>query len=457
MGTKASEGLNYIKIHGPKIALRAVNVQIYQIINYGCSMIVNLNRWLLIRLAVVWLVLSLVSGGLVNYLGHARLDEHIMHMAYTETSAYLAEFVEYLKSPSEQAFAFFKQRIHAGIQKDNFVVVRLHDTDTKKIIEVAKSFAKETEDKLPRQNIEVSHNDSIISEKLDLDGGTYLRIHFPVKNGMGIRTGYLDGIYLVPGEIITQMKQQSFWSLILVVLAILVTSLVLYPLIIRLNNKLKNYAHTLALTNIGMLKVLGSAIAKRDSDTNIHNYRVTLYSVRLGEKIGISKAAMQGLIKGAFLHDVGKIAITDTILLKPGKLTDGEFEIMKTHVGHGMDIISGYDWLKDAEDVVRFHHERFDGNGYPSRMMGEDIPQNARIFAIADVFDAITSRRPYKEPFSFEVSIKIIKDSQGSHFDPTIVQMFMENAESLYNEICTEDEISLFVTLEGCISRYFDF
>lgn len=419
-------------------------------------MIVNLNRWLLLRLAIVWLALSLVSGGLVNYLGHARLDEHIMHMAYAETMTYAAEVVEYFKSNSDQAFALFKQRFHATIQKDNFVVIRLFDADTKKIIEVAKPFAQEIEDKHPRQNFDFSRNDSIISEKLDLDGETYLRLHFPVKNGIGIIIGYLDGIYHVPAEIMTQMKQQSFWSLILVVVAIFVTSLVLYPLIIRLNNKLKNYAHALALTNVGMLKVLGSAIAKRDSDTNIHNYRVTLYSVRLGEKMGVSNAAMQGLIKGAFLHDVGKIAITDTILLKPGKLTNEEFEIMKTHVGHGVDIISGYAWLKDAEDVVRFHHERFDGSGYPSRVMGEDIPQNARIFAIADVFDAITSRRPYKEPFSLEVSIKIIKDSQGSHFDPAIVRLFLENAENLYEEICTEDETSLFISLEGCIRSYFD-
>jgi HD-GYP domain-containing protein (c-di-GMP phosphodiesterase class II) len=164
---------------------------------------------------------------------------------------------------------------------------------------------------------------------------------------------------------------------------------------------------------------------------------------------------MQGLIKGAFLHDVGKIAISDTILLKSGRLTDEEFEIMKTHVRHGEDIISGYPWLKDAGDVVRCHHERFDGSGYPCRIVGEDIPRNARIFAVADVFDAITSRRPYKEPFSFEVSVKIIQESQGSHFDPVIVWLFSEYAENLYKEICTEDEALLHNKLEECISRYF--
>lgn len=420
-------------------------------------MIENLHRWLLLRLAVVWLVLSLVSGVLVQQLGHARLDDHILQMTKAETSTYITELVKYLQSPSEQALALFSQRIHTTIENDNFVVVRLSDTDLNQITEVIKSSAAETEAALLRHTIAFSPEDnSAISEKLVFAGETYLHIHLPVNNRKGVKTGYFDGMYHAPGEIIAQMKHQFFWSFLLVVLAIFVTSIALYPFIIRLNNRLKKFSHILALTNVGMLKVLGSAIAKRDSDTNIHNYRVTLYSVRLAEKFGISNIDMQGLIKGAFLHDVGKIAISDTILLKPGKLTEEEFAIMKTHVRHGEDIISGYPWLKDAGDVVRCHHERFDGAGYPCRLAGKDIPQNARIFAVADVFDAITSRRPYKEPFSFEVSVKIIEDSKGSHFDPVIVWLFRESAEKLYEEICTEDEAVLHNKLEECIGRYFN-
>ncbi len=108
-------------------------------------MINNLHRWLLLRLAVVWLVLSLVSGGLVQQLGHARLDDHILQMAKAETSKYTAELIEYFHSPSEQAFALFNRRIHAAIEKDNFVVVRLNDTDLNQIAEVTKSPAAETE------------------------------------------------------------------------------------------------------------------------------------------------------------------------------------------------------------------------------------------------------------------------------------------------------------------------
>jgi len=419
-------------------------------------MIDNLHKWLLRRLTFICLILSFVSGGFVYYFGNVRLDSHIVNMAKGEMSPYAAESLEYLNSPSNQALLLFKQKIQATIEKDHLIVVELSSIDSTKIVEVAKSVAMNMEDKPPRLIFDLSRNDDVFTEKLVVPSGTYLYVHIPLRNSSNVKIGHLDGIYRAPDEIISEIKHQSFWSFVFVVIAIFVTSLALYPFIIRLNDKLLSYSQILALTNVGMLEVLGSAIAKRDSDTNIHNYRVTLYSVRLGERLRISNIAMQGLIKGAFLHDVGKIAISDSILLKPGKLTPEEFEIMKTHVRHGEDIIKSYAWLKDANEVVRCHHERFNGSGYPDRLAGEAIPLNARIFAVADVFDALTSRRPYKEPLDLKASTNIILESQESHLDPAVVQRFLENAEVLYNEICTEDETILHEKLEQCINRYFD-
>jgi HD-GYP domain-containing protein (c-di-GMP phosphodiesterase class II) len=177
--------------------------------------------------------------------------------------------------------------------------------------------------------------------------------------------------------------------------------------------------------------------------------------VHIGEKMGLSHNTMQGLIKGAFLHDLGKIAIGDAILHKPGKLTDDEFEIMKSHVRHGEDIVQSYEWLNDALEVVSCHHEKYDGSGYPARLSREEIPVTARIFAIADVFDALTSRRPYKEPFSFDVSVKILQESMGKHFDPDITRIFLDHSTALHAEICNDDELLLHGKLEMCIARYF--
>lgn len=418
-------------------------------------MINNLHQWLILRLAVVWLVLSLVIGALVQYLGHTRLDNHVVAMARAETANYTTDFIAYLQSPSEQNLARFKRTIHALIEKDNLIVVEFYNASSRKVAEAIKPDATETEKRLPKHGTEFARAEDIVCEKLTLNHDIYLRVFVPILNDGVSKIGYLEGIYHAPDEIVSQNRSQTLWSLLLVVLIVFVTSLALYPLIIRLNRKLLAYSHILALTNIGMLKVLGSAIAKRDSDTNIHNFRVTLYSVRLGESLHLPAPAMQGLIKGAFLHDVGKIAIPDAILRKAGPLTGEEFEVMKTHVSHGGDILRSYDWLRDADEVVLCHHEKFDGSGYPAGLAGEIIPLNARIFALADVFDALTSRRPYKEPFSVETSIGIIREARGSHFDPAVASLFLDQAEALYREICHEDEPLLHGKLEECIRVYF--
>lgn len=418
-------------------------------------MINNLHKWLVIRLALLWFVLSLLIGGLVHYLGNVRLDSHVVNMAKTETANYTEAVASYLKSPSEQALAVLNRRIQTQIERDNLIAVEFYDAASHRITEAVEPHAREVEAKLPKHGSEFADKDGIICNKLLLGNDTYLRVFVPLFDNSGTKIGYLEGIYHAPVEIIAQIKQQDLWSLLLVVLVIFATSLALYPLIIRLNRKLVDYSQNLALTNVGMLKVLGSAIAKRDSDTNIHNYRVTLYSVQIGEKLGLSYSAMQGLIKGAFLHDLGKIAIGDAILHKGGKLTDEEFKIMQSHVRHGEDIVRGYDWLDDAQEVVRCHHEKFDGSGYPGGLKRGDIPLNARIFAIADVFDALTSKRPYKEPFSFDVSVGILRESIGSHFDPVIARLFLDHAVALHAEICNDDEALLHGKLETCIRNYF--
>jgi len=201
--------------------------------------------------------------------------------------------------------------------------------------------------------------------------------------------------------------------------------------------------------------VLGNSIAKRDSDTDAHNYRVTLYAVHLAEAAGLDTESTRGLIKGAFLHDVGKIGIRDHILHKPGKLDDAEFEIMRTHVNQGLEIISRSSWLDDAIDVVGSHHAKFDGSGYTQQLQGEKLPLGARIFAITDVFDALTSRRPYKEPFSFEETMQILEQGRGTHFDPTLLDLFATLAEDLYQRYGGREDEQLPQELNQIVQRYF--
>jgi HD-GYP domain-containing protein (c-di-GMP phosphodiesterase class II) len=166
---------------------------------------------------------------------------------------------------------------------------------------------------------------------------------------------------------------------------------------------------------------------------------------------------MNSLIKGAFLHDVGKIAISDNILLKPGKLTFDEFEIMKTHVLHGSEIIRSYEWLSDAVDVVLHHHEKFDGCGYPHGLRGDQIPLNARIFALADVFDALTSRRPYKEPVPVGVSLECMAEDAGSHFDPELFRIFTQDAAAMYEKFSCISESACMESFHNLMRDHYPF
>lgn len=224
----------------------------------------------------------------------------------------------------------------------------------------------------------------------------------------------------------------------------------------RKKRMLEEASRALQKANIGVLEVLGSAIAKRDHGTSAHNYRVTFYAFKLGSITGHPEQDMRSLIKGAFLHDVGKIGISDAILLKEGSLTGHEFEIMKKHVRHGSEIIGAYPWLQDCLDVVLHHHEKFDGTGYIEGLKGHDIPKNARIFAVADVFDALTSARPYKRALTYEETIEIMRQASGSHFDPEIIAILCEIGEGLYSEIYQADEETLRNVLKIHLETLFD-
>jgi putative nucleotidyltransferase with HDIG domain len=181
--------------------------------------------------------------------------------------------------------------------------------------------------------------------------------------------------------------------------------------------------------------VLGSAAAHHHFETAAHAYRVVLYAIRMAETYGIGRVNMEGLILGAFLHDVGKIGISDAILLKPEPLTEGETALMRTHVDIGARIISCSRYLIPAADVVKFHHERWDGSGYPCGCAGRQIPLEARIFALADVFDALVSVRPYKAALAPAQALRTIEGVAGAHFDPALVPRFMRTAMPTYGEI----------------------
>jgi putative nucleotidyltransferase with HDIG domain len=178
----------------------------------------------------------------------------------------------------------------------------------------------------------------------------------------------------------------------------------------------------LEITYDQTLTSLMSALDARDRETEGHSIRVSRLTCLLAEEIGLNGQQLKALERGALLHDIGKIGISDTILHKPGKLTEEEWKIMKIHSDIGARIVEGIPFLQESLPVIRYHHERWNGSGYPIGLKKEDIPIQARIFAVADVFDALTSKRSYRNKSSAEEAIQYIKEQSGILFDPLIVE-----------------------------------
>ena len=178
---------------------------------------------------------------------------------------------------------------------------------------------------------------------------------------------------------------------------------------------------------------LAMAAEYRDEDTGDHIVRMSRYSAFIAEKMGFSETDVQNILFASPMHDVGKIGIPDNILLKKGKLTDEEFEIIKTHCTIGARILSNSksEILQLAESIALTHHEKWNGRGYPRELSKDEIPVEGRIVALADVLDALTSKRPYKDPYSFETVCDIIKNERKKHFDPEITDIIFDNLDGI--------------------------
>jgi two-component system, response regulator RpfG len=181
------------------------------------------------------------------------------------------------------------------------------------------------------------------------------------------------------------------------------------------------------------LQLLGKSAEYKDSETSAHTIRVAHYCRVLARLVGLNEKVQDVIFHASPLHDLGKVGIADKILLKPGKLDADEFDIMKTHARIGYDILkyskSGY--LKAGAVISYSHHEKFDGSGYPLGLSGDRIPILGRIVAVADVFDALTSVRPYKKAWSIEDACEFLIEEKGKHFDPTLIDLFMENLDEI--------------------------
>lgn len=413
----------------------------------------NIHRTLLRRLLLAWLLVSAAIGGGLYWYGIEQIDDQLVGLAVSEADKLSTGHVDLLNDA--RADRLILDRVAADFLREHFIVIELYDRGHNKLVEKVNPRYAAIEDALKQYAHRFPQDEEPHYERITLGRDTVLQVMVPLRGQSGQTAGYFEGVFLIEPDTLERLNNDLVVSLLTTLAAVLLATLVIYPVVLSLNHSVVRQARELLKGNIELMEVLGGAIAKRDSDTSAHNYRVTIYAVRLAEAAGLAPAAMRDLIAGAFLHDVGKIGISDAILLKPGLLDEREFGVMRTHVALGVDILKKSAWLQTARDVVEFHHEKFDGSGYLRGLQGEAIPITARIFAIVDVFDALTSRRPYKAPMPAREALAIVVGSAGTHFDPRLTQRFEAIALPLHEQLGGAGDAAVEAMLKELIERYF--
>lgn len=203
----------------------------------------------------------------------------------------------------------------------------------------------------------------------------------------------------------------------------------------HINEELSDTYDKLEKAYLESIQTLRYTVEAKDTYTRGHSDRVSEFAVLLGKKVGLSNQDLKTLQIGGLFHDIGKIGVPDTILQKESKLTDDEYSEIKNHPSIGAHILSTATLFKDLIPIVKHHHERYDGKGYPSQLVGEDIPYLARITAIADSFDAMTSRRTYRDSLPLDVVVSEFKRCRGTQFDPNLDDAFLDIIENHYDDI----------------------
>ncbi|MBX3685697.1 MAG: HD domain-containing protein [Rhodocyclaceae bacterium] len=374
-------------------------------------------------LILACLLLAAATGSLAYLFQLGRVDTHLLHLAQVE-SAHLLD-ASASNGDLDKGMSLLTQ--------GQFLLARIYDPAGHLL---GQAVSRQADRRLANYAsptplpFDLEH---ARSQRVRIDTVSVLELSLPLVRD-GHTWALLQGIYQASPANQKAIHDEILNGVALVVLAVLVTAIVVYRLTISLYRRLSRPSTTAQAGNLEVLEVVGNMIASRDAESSAHNYRVTLYALSLAHEAGLPESAMNGLIAGSFLHDIGKITVSDAILRKPQRLSESEVGEMRLHVRRGVDLVKRSRWLAEAREIIEFHHERFDGSGYPRGVGGERIPLAARIFAIAEVFDALTSVRPYKSAASLEDALEIITREAGRHFDPRLVADFLVIAADVHGK-----------------------
>lgn len=410
----------------------------------------QLRLALALRLGVGAVAIGILAGGIAYWVASYEAELRVKELAIAG--------VRHFESPAMRLAGGQNASEHQELTRllgEELVGMRVFGADKRVLFETWEGLSeaaiasfRNAEHPLPKQGQSYTRSFRGGSDEL-------IQVLLPMATENGRLIGYVEGVSRISEKEIEARRRSIRHVALAASLSVPAAALLLYPLMLAMLRRSNFLSRQLLDANLSLIRSLGNAIAKRDADTDAHNYRVTLFSVAIAEALNVPTETISSLVLGAFLHDVGKIGIPDRILLKPGKLDQGEFKIMQTHAVLGVEIVAGNPWLIGAEQTIRHHHERFDGSGYPDGLSGTNIPLAARIFAVADVFDALTSVRPYKKAIPLEETLSIMERESGTHFDPEVFATFFELAPGLHTMSRNWEGKQWAAELNSVVKRYF--
>ncbi|PID45623.1 MAG: hypothetical protein CR981_00375 [Proteobacteria bacterium] len=407
------------------------------------------------RTAVATVITFILATMAILFFESTRIEEDLITGAAREGVLYTALYHAYLNTSDENTLAVLEEKAAAVLERTPYISIDFLTADKKVVAHTATTTGDKVNQLFLDQGIIFIPDNRVSGSRLISNWQIYLRVSWPLITGEETTAGgYICGIYQVTRDEMTGILRRIALTTALVFTAILCCSFCCYLFFLVFNNGLIRTVGHLNRANRFLLKALGSALAKSDVADKNHNPRVIIYSVVLAEHVSMSRDKIRALILGGFLHDLGMLDINQAILFSKEELTEHDRETIEAHPQAGAEMVKKQSWLNSAVPVIRSHHEKYDGTGYPAGLRREDIPENGRIFAIADAFDALTSTRPYRTALSIEQALEQMKRASGTHFDPVLLSAFLELAPELYKSVASLNTKELDRELNTIVTTY---
>ncbi len=415
----------------------------------------EIHALLIKRLTAVCLLTMLLVVSATCYLEYRRLEQVLIHYAAKEATLFVPLFLEQHNNHSAGEKVAATPEFYDSIAHTSFIDVRLSSPDGTVFFEKSRANAELVEQRFEGRSAHLDPGGEPTGSWLFADKRIYLKTVLPVR---GLQDddilGHLQALYRSSLEDTRAIGWRFLWSCLIGAGAVILCGLLMYPGLIFFHNRLIRSSSDLNLANNFLLTRLGTALAKSDVGVADHSQRVLIYGIRLAERHKLSRDKIRSFVQGVLLHDIGMLDIDVSLLLKQGPLDKKELSLVRDHVKNGVAQIKRYRWLKDGLHVVRCHHEKYDGSGYPAGLSHDKIPLEARIFAIVDAFDAITTQRPYRQPQELERALAILEQDSGSHFDPVLLAPFIEMAPQLHGIVSKLEGKALEKEVRGVLKKY---